>query len=66
MMDNPAIDWLSDAIWNKLCSLSTVEPKLSGIVNNFSKNEEKWKIIFDSNSPHKEVFPCLTKTVEFD
>ncbi|RLU26559.1 hypothetical protein DMN91_000355 [Ooceraea biroi] len=52
---NPA-EWLPVKQWDELCRLDQVKG-FEGIREAFSKTIERWKRIFDSKEPQKELFP---------
>ncbi|CAH1130366.1 unnamed protein product [Ceutorhynchus assimilis] len=58
-LDNPNVnpsDWLVTKSWDELCRLGDL-PNFKGIINHFSKNLSKWKLIFDSGEPQKVPLP---------
>ena len=54
--DNPTL-WLPGAVWNRLCELSLVGREFSGMAKGFGKQEDTWRRVYESNSPHRESFP---------
>lgn len=65
-MDNPAEGWMPNQTWNKFCELSLIESSFTQIVNDFSKYEDQWRKIYESNSPHKELFPPNKDSKQFE
>ncbi|XP_050432703.1 dynein axonemal heavy chain 7-like isoform X2 [Adelges cooleyi] len=58
-LDNPiknTISWLQNMNWDELCRLDDL-PKFKGIKEDFERNEEKWKEIYDLPEPHLAEFP---------
>lgn len=53
---NPASEWLSEKSWGEIVRASALS-KLQGLMEHFEQNIDKWKLIYDSASPHEEVFP---------
>ncbi|XP_032896217.1 dynein heavy chain 3, axonemal isoform X1 [Amblyraja radiata] len=53
---NPASEWLSEKNWAEIVRASNL-PELEGLMHHVVQNITKWKIIYDSAKPHKEVLP---------
>jgi hypothetical protein len=53
---NPAPQWLSDNSWSLINQLNEL-PKFTGIAKHFEANHDKWKVYFDSSSPHATTLP---------
>jgi dynein heavy chain len=53
---NPASAWLSDKSWGEIVRLSAL-PAFKGLHEHVTGNVDKWKAVFDSDSPHKERLP---------
>ncbi|CAH1117610.1 unnamed protein product [Phaedon cochleariae] len=58
-LDNPHInptDWLVTKSWDELCRLNDL-PDFVGIIQHFSANSNKWKVVFDSGEPQDCPLP---------
>ena len=64
--ENPYPKWLANHAWDYICNLEKVKT-FEGIVDDFCKNEEKWKCIFDAAEPDDLPFhqPWETKLMKF-
>ncbi|KAK0094203.1 hypothetical protein PV326_011565 [Microctonus aethiopoides] len=54
--DEKPAKWLTTNSWDELCRLNSI-PKFTGVKENFLKNAEKWKLIFDDNEPQSQTYP---------
>ncbi|XP_025097584.1 dynein heavy chain 1, axonemal-like [Pomacea canaliculata] len=64
VMENPAPSWLSTRSWNEILTLGALKT-FSAFVEDFSNHIDHFKMIFDSQEPHKEDLPGEWNT-EFD
>ncbi|CAF0708408.1 unnamed protein product [Brachionus calyciflorus] len=55
-LKNPASSWLVDKSWDEICRCNDL-PNFKGFRENFEKNLEKWKELYDSKEPHLANFP---------
>eukprot|EP00794_Sanderia_malayensis_P007414 gene7414-8234_t len=53
---NPAPSWLSDKSWDEICRMCDL-PGFKNFRQDFVKNIDTWKKIFDSKEPQKELLP---------
>jgi dynein heavy chain len=57
---NPATEWLSNKCWDAVCRLSEIK-KYQNFREDFVKNVESWKGIYDSLTPEEDAFPGMFK-----
>ncbi|KNE55583.1 hypothetical protein AMAG_01474 [Allomyces macrogynus ATCC 38327] len=55
-IENPAREWLSDKAWAEVNTLTQM-PAFAGLDEQFVTHLDKWKDIYDSQEPHRAVFP---------
>lgn len=55
-LPNPAPEWISDRMWGDVLTLNAL-PSFSGIPESIADNRDGFKVIFDSQEPHRETFP---------
>jgi dynein heavy chain, axonemal len=53
---NPASDWLNDKSWAEIVRASDL-PRLHGLMAHVKENKNKWKLIYDSPTPHEQAYP---------
>ncbi|KAJ3111551.1 Dynein heavy chain 1, axonemal [Phlyctochytrium bullatum] len=53
---NPAVDWLSQRSWAEVLALSTL-PNFSNFELDFIDFIESYRVVFDSQNPHREKLP---------
>lgn len=54
---NPDPTWISKKMWNLIHDLNEHSPAFSGIDDDFIKNPEEWKKIYQSSAPQEEHYP---------
>ena len=54
-IENPCSKWISKKSWNELCNLENIEA-FKGIIEDFSVNKKKWKVVYDSLEPDDMPF----------
>ena len=54
----PAAPWLNPKNWDEICRLADI-PKFSSFKEDFTKNIDQWKIVYDSLTPQDELFPGI-------
>ncbi|KAM7063036.1 dynein axonemal heavy chain 1 [Molossus nigricans] len=58
MIENPAVDWLSDRAWRDILALSNL-PAFSSFATDFVEHLSEFQAIFDSHEPHREPLPGI-------
>lgn len=53
---NPAPDWLNDKSWSEIVRASELSA-LKGLMAHVKENKDKWKILYDTPSPHEQSYP---------
>jgi dynein heavy chain len=53
---NPAPDWLNDKSWSEIVRVSDL-PVFRGLMAHVKENIDKWKILYDSPTPHEQPYP---------
>jgi len=53
---NPATNWLSELSWKDFCNLDNLSA-FNGFLDDFRKNIDAWKEIYDSQDPHLQSLP---------
>jgi dynein heavy chain, axonemal len=53
---NPAPDWLEDRAWRDLTKLAGL-PRFAGIADAVATDPARWRIVYDSTTPHQETLP---------
>eukprot|EP00736_Rhodelphis_marinus_P006943 Rmarinus@m.24609 len=53
---NPCPEWLQDQVWVEICDLARL-PNYKGIDSDFASCADGWRLVFDSETAHKEPFP---------
>lgn len=51
---NPAPEWITERIWSEILTLESLE-EFKGFAQNFYKNIQDFKKIFDSSEPERLV-----------
>jgi dynein heavy chain len=74
---NPAPEWLSAKMWDTACRLEDLK-SFTGFRDDFVENIVQWKLVYDSLTPHEDLFPgqftnteglgrlCLLKVIRPD
>ncbi|KAK7907430.1 hypothetical protein WMY93_016042 [Mugilogobius chulae] len=55
-LQNPAVSWLSERTWKDILGLSNLE-NFNSLADSFPQHLQGFKMIFDSNQPHREPLP---------
>ncbi|XP_036594745.1 dynein heavy chain 1, axonemal [Trichosurus vulpecula] len=58
VIENPAVDWLSDRAWRDILALTNL-PKFSTLAEDFVIHLDDFRRIFDSPEPHREPLPGM-------
>ncbi|CAF4568450.1 unnamed protein product [Rotaria sp. Silwood1] len=53
---NPASDWLNDKSWAEIVRASEL-PNFRNLMAHVKENTNKWKILYDSPTPHEQSYP---------
>ena len=53
---NPAEDWLPEKSWGEIVRTSDI-PALKDFSQHLTDNQDEWKKLYDSHSPHEEELP---------
>ncbi len=53
---NPAPDWLNDKSWGEIVRASELT-NLRGLMAHVKENKDKWKVLYDSITPHEQPYP---------
>jgi len=53
---NPASEWLNDKSWSEIVRASDI-PVFRGLMAHVKENKDKWKILYDSPTPHEQSYP---------
>ena len=53
---NPAPEWLNDKSWSEIVRVSDLTA-FRGLMAHVKENKEKWKILYDSPTPHEQPYP---------
>lgn len=54
-------EWLPEKGWLELLQMDAALDRFNGFAKNFLENQEKWKAIYESASPHQAEFPVDEK-----
>lgn len=54
---NPAPEWLSDKSWGEIVRLSDLPGPWEGLREHVETNALLWRVVYDSNEPHRVAFP---------
>lgn len=57
IIENPDSSWISEKIWNKICSLSSLNDALGEFVGTFHEHLIEWKRIYDDLKPEEIEMP---------
>merc|ERR1711871_1526875 len=49
--------WLGSKGWNEIVNLDTQQPAFAGFRESFSASVQEWRKVYDSNTPHEEMYP---------
>jgi dynein heavy chain len=53
---NPAPDWLNDKSWAEIVRASDL-PSFRSLMGHVKEHTNKWKILYDSPTPHEQTYP---------
>ena len=53
---NPAPEWLNDKSWAEIVRASDLT-SFRGLMAHVKENKDKWKVLYDSITPHEEPYP---------
>ena len=53
---NPASNWLNDKSWGEIVRVSEL-PSFRNLMAHVKENANKWKIFYDSPTPHEQSYP---------